>query len=277
MDISIIFKLYIIKILNYYIKMINIIFYLILIVLIIIILYRKILSKKDYYKNKNIKKCIILFGLCRNKKSLDNLEIILKKYKYDTFAYINIIKDENVNLREGKCNKLVDPIEFLQKNCLKYYIEDQNISEKKINNIYLKTLNYGIHKYWNNKKELNKYLLFQLYSLDKCQTLFNLKDYDLIYCLRIDQVYKNLPLVKYKNNTIYLQKSNSKEYLFDRNYIISSDISNKILSRINYVLYYCEKFKKPIHAEIFFKWIVENNNIFIKYIKFEGKRIRCND
>ncbi len=252
-----------------------------------IYIFKKIESYRNYteysqnFSLNNLKlkgqKCIILFGLCRNQKSLNNLDQILNKYNYDTFAYINYTNNQNIKLREGNCKRLVDPTKFLKKNCLKYFMENQNNSELKIQPIYLETLKYGIHPHWQSKKELNKFLLYQLYSLSKCYDLFPLQNYQLIYCLRIDQFYSDLPNVKYEINTIYLNSINNKDELFDRNYIISSDIAYFILKRIDKVLDYCNQLKQPIHSEKFLKWIVEKNNINVKNINFEGIRVRCND
>lgn len=267
-----------------YLKIVFIIF----LVLILIFLLTKIINNNLDNLNVNKKTyniAICFYGLTRSLKyTIKNIEQnIFKPLKdaninYDVILHTYDLK--HIKSKRSKENNKLDTNEWKLLKPNYYQIDNQDEFDKSYDYKFVKS--YG--DAWNSKFENTINLVRQLNSLKKVWLLSkkNKNKYDCYLLLRPDLLYINkininqIKEAAENKNSAYTPSWQTWGGKNDRMALGHSYSISKIANRIDDIKDYLKKYKKPLHAERFLKFIFNKYDIKGGSLDLKGLRVRSN-
>lgn len=235
------------------------------------------------------KLAICFFGLSRSlKKTLPSIEScifnVLKNHNIPYDIYCHTYNLRKIKLKRSHENTILNPDEYKLLNPDYCLVDNQDDFLKRYPT--KKIFRYGDP--WKTNFQNSKNLLCQLNSLKQVTNMW-LKNKDKYFgCiyLRPDLEYKNPISI---SHLLEIQRNPKKPWLYlpewhkfngfnDRLAVCTCDVGAYYGRRLNNALKFCQKNKRPLHAEIFLRWhIKQNKKIVVKPFLLVGIRVRANN
>ena len=254
-------------------------------IMIVIILYFTSFKQISRFTNKKYKVAICFFGLTRSLKyTMNSIEDnIIKPLKNANIEYDIILHTYNLRhlkLKRSGENNSLNTTEWKLLNPVKYRIDNQDDFDRSYDYNYVKSFGDA----WNTNFENTINLIRQFNSLKQvwnlCESMN--KDYDCYLFIRPDLKYtKKLNInqvigASKASNTIYTPLWHKYGGLNDRMALGNYNSMKKYANRLDNVQDYLKSQQRPLHAELFLKFVINKNNIVNKEFNMVGKRVRSN-